>query len=346
VRIVLGLFGIALVLLILSDVLWTTLRLEGAGLLTSWTTTFLWRLSLKLTRTHRSLGLAGFLIVLFVIPLWISLLWTGWTLVLGMDPHAVVHDVTGRPSRFWERLYLVAANGVTFGTSEFRPQGAGWHAVATVAAGSGFFLATLVITYLLPLVEAVQRRRELAVCISTLGSTPEEILLRAWDGKGGFGSLPEHLMGLTQPMVGLSQSHLNYPVLHCFHSRDRDSAIAPMAAVLDECLTLIEGIDPELRPDPTAVYPLRQAVQRLLSTLQEAHLEAEKVAPPAPHLDGLRQAGIKTLDDEDFLGLVDPLQKRRRLLLGLVEQEGWRWDDVVEAPVPGREPPPVRRPGT
>jgi hypothetical protein len=345
VRIVLGLFGIALVLIVLSDVLWTTLRLEGAGPLTSWVTTFLWRLSLKLTRTHRALGLAGFLIVLLVIPLWIGLLWTGWTLVLNMSPDAVVNDATGQPARFWERLYLIGANSVTFGTSEYRSQGVGWHALATIAAGSGFFLATLVITYLIPLVEAVQRRREVAVYISALGVTPEEILLRAWDGTG-FDHLPDHLVALTQPMVGLGQSHLNYPVLHCFHSRDRDSAIAPMVAVLDECLTLIEGLDPGLRPGATTVYPLRQAVQRLLSTLQEAHLEPEKVAPPAPSLDGLRQARIKTLDDEDFLNMVDPLQKRRRLLLGLVEQEGWRWDDVVEAPVPGREPPTERRPGT
>jgi hypothetical protein len=345
VRIVLGLFGIALVLIILSDVLWTTLRLEGAGPLTSWTTTFLWRLSLKLTRTHRSLGLAGFLIVLFVIPLWISLLWTGWALVLGMDPGAVVNEVTGQPTRFWERLYLVSANSITFGTSEYRPRGAAWHALATAAAGSGFFLATLVITYLLPLVEAVQRRREVAVYISALGTTPEEILLRAWDGTG-FGRLPDYLVALTQPMMGLGQSHLNYPVLHCFHSRDRDSAIAPMVAVLDEGLTLIEGLDPGLRPEPTTVYPLRQAVQKLLSTLAEAHLEPERVPPPAPSLAGLREAGIVTLDDEDFLGMVDPLQKRRRLLLGLVEQEGWRWDDVVKAPVPGREAPTERRPGT
>lgn len=344
-RILLGFLGIGLVLIVLSDVLWTTLRLEGAGPMTSWVTTFLWRLSLKLTRTHRGLSLAGFLIVLFTIPLWISLLWTGWALVLNMDPEAVVNEATGQPARFWERLYLIGSNAITFGTSEYRAQGLAWHAVATLAAATGFFLATLVITYLLPLVEAVQRRRELAVCISTLGTTPEEILLRAWDGQG-FDHLPEHLVALTQPMVGMGQSHLNYPVLHCFHGRDRDSAIAPMVAVLDEGLTLIEGLDPALRPGATTVYPLRQAVQRLLSTLQEAHLEPEKVAPPAPSLRGLRQAGIKTLDDEAFLAMVDPLQERRRQLLGLVEQEGWRWDDVVEAPVPGREPPTERRPGS
>ncbi len=343
VRILLGLLGIALILFVACDVLWTTLRLEGAGPLTSWMTTFLWRLSLRVTRSHRMLAAAGFAIVLFTIPLWIGLVWTGWTLVLNMDANAVVNAATGQPAGWWERLYLVSANAVTFGTTEYQPQGPAWHLLAILSAANGFFMVTLVITYLLPLVQAVQQRRELAVYISALGETPEEILLRAWDGSG-FGRLPDHLVALTSQVMAVGQAHLNYPVLHCFHSRERDSALAPTVAVLDESLTLTDGLDPRLRPDPTTLYPLQAAIQRLLSTLAEAHLKPERVAPPAPSLVGLRQAGILTLDDEEFLGKVDPRTQRRRLLLGLVEQEGWRWEDVVKAPVPGRDSPTERTP--
>jgi hypothetical protein len=343
VRILLGLLGIALILFVAYDVLWTTLRLEGAGPLTSWVTTFLWRLSLRVTRSHKMLAAAGFAIVLFTIPLWIGLVWTGWTLVLNMDANAVVNAATGQPTGWWERLYLVSANAITFGTAEYQPRGPAWHLLAILSAANGFFTVTLVITYLLPLVQAVQQRRELAVYISALGETPEEILLRAWNGTG-FGRLPDHLVALTSQMMAVGQAHLNYPVLHCFHSRERDAAMAPMVAVLDESLTLIEGLDLPLRPQSTAVYPLRQGLQRLLSTLAEAHLKPERVAPPRPSLDRLRQAGILTLDDEEFLNAVDPMKDRRRLLLGLVEQEGWRWEDVVKASVPGRHAPTERTP--
>jgi hypothetical protein len=330
VRIILGLFGISLVLLVAYDVLWTTLRLEGAGPLTSWVTTVLWRLSLKLTRTHRTLAIAGFDIVLFTVVLWLGFIWIGWALVLGISPHALMNVTTGQPAGFWERLYVVGANLVTFGTAEYQPQGATWHMVATLAAANGFFLFSLVITYLLPLVQAVQQRREIAVYISSLGVTPDEILLKAWNGTG-FGLLPDHLVALTPRVMNLSQGHLNYPVLHCFHSQKRESAVAPMMAVLDEALTLLEGVDPEVCPDRVAVYPLRGAIQQLLSTLAEAHLEPEKVPPPAPSLDGLRQAGLPTRSDDELQRRVDGLADRRKLLMGLVEQEGWHWRDVFDA---------------
>ena len=158
-RIFLGLLGISLILFVAYDVLWTTLRLEGAGPLTSWVTTFLWRLSLRVTHSHRMLATAGFAIVLFTIPLWVGLVWTGWTLVLNMDADAVVNATTGQPARFWERLYLIRANAVTFGTAEYEPRGPAWHLLSTLSAANGFFLVTLVITYLLPLVQAVQQLR-------------------------------------------------------------------------------------------------------------------------------------------------------------------------------------------
>lgn len=342
-RILLGLLGIALILFIVYDVLWTTLRLSGAGPLTSWVTTLLWRLSLRLTRSHHALALAGFWIILFTVGLWIGLVWIGWALVLSTDAHAVVNATTGQPAGFLERLYFAGSTLITLGIGDYRPEGRVWQVLTPVAAANGFFLVTLVITYLLPLVQAVQQRREVAIYITALGETPEEILLRAWNGTG-FGRLQDHLVALTSQMMSVGQAHLNYPVLHCFHTRDRDASIAPMVAVLDESLTLIEGLDPPLGPDPTTVYPLREAVQRLLSTLAEAHLKPERVPPPVPSLEGLRKNGIVTLDEEDFLKAVDLLFDRRRLLLGLVEQEGWRWDDVVKAPVPGRDAPTERTP--
>lgn len=342
-RIFLGFFGIALILFVVYDVLWTTLRLSGAGPLTSWVTTLLWRLSLRLTRSHRALALAGFWAVLFTVSLWIGLVWLGWTLVLDMDPRAVVNATTGQPASFPERLYFAGSTLITLGLGDYQAERRIWQVLTAVAAANGFFLVTLVITYLLPLVQAVQQRREVAVYISALGETPEGILLRAWNGTG-FGRLPDHLVALTSQMMAVGQAHLNYPVLHCFHTREREAAIAPMIAVLDESLTLIGGLDPRLRPDPVAVYPLRQGIERLLGTLAEAHLKPERVPPPVPSLEGLRKGGILTVDEEDFLKATDLLFDRRRLLLGLVEQEGWRWEDVVKASVPGRDAPTERTP--
>ena len=82
-----------------------------------------------------------------------------------------------------------------------------------------------IVTYLLPIVGAELERRRLAIYITTLGRTPHEILLRAWNGSS-FGKLPDHLVALTLPMLEVGQGHLAYPVLHCIHNSTRETALA------------------------------------------------------------------------------------------------------------------------
>jgi hypothetical protein len=328
VRIILGLIGIVIILGTVYDVLWTTLRLTGGGPLTSWLTTGLWRLALRLTRSHQKLALAGFLIVLFTVGLWVLLDWIGWTLVFDMSSRAVRHTATGRPADFWERAYFAGSTIITIGNGEYHPGGTAWRLLTAIAAANGFSLVSLTITYLLPIVMAELERRRLAVYITALGRTPHEILVRAWNGKD-FGRLPDHLVSLTMPFMEVGQGHLAYPVLHVVHSSTREAALAPSVAVLDEAITLFAGVCPEQRPDKVAFYPLRQAIAEFLTTLSESHLEPEGKPPPIPSLEPLRAAGITTVNDEEFRLALDTLVDRRRMLLGLVWQEGWRWEDVA-----------------
>jgi hypothetical protein len=329
-RIVLGLTGILILLVTIYDVLWTTLRLTSGGPITSRVTDMLWKMSVRLTRSHRVLATLGFCIVLFTVVLWVLLAWIGWTLVLEMSPHAVLYAATGRPADLWERIYFAGSTIITIGNNEYRPDGPGWHLVSAVASANGFSMFTLIITYLLPVVGAELERRRLAVYITALGRTPHEILLRAWNGSS-FGKLEDHLITLTLPMMEIGQGHLAYPVLHCVHSSTRETALAPSIAVLDEAITLFAGVCPEQRPDHCAFYPLRQAIAEFLSTLAEAHLEPRREPPSPPSLDPLREAGITTVNDAEFRLALESLVDRRRLLLGLVEEEGWRWEDVARS---------------
>lgn len=329
-RIVLGILGIGILLVIVYDVLWTTLRLTSGGPITSWMTDGLWKVAMRVTRSHQALATLGFLIVLLTVILWMLLIWTGWTLVLEMSPKAVLDTASGLPASFWQRAYFAGSTIVTIGTSEFQSGGPGWHLVALIASANGLSVFTLIVTYLVPIVGAELDRRRLAVYITSLGRTPHEVLIRAWDGSG-FGKLDDHLVSLTLPMMEVGQSHLAYPVLHCVHSRTRETALAPSVAVLDEAITLFAGVCPEQRPDKGAFYPLRQAIAEFLSTLAEAHLEPKREPPPPPSLDPLREAGIITVKDEEFRLALETLRDRRRLLLGLVEEEAWSWEDVTRS---------------
>jgi hypothetical protein len=329
-RIILSLIGIVILVVTISDVLWTTLRLTSGGPITSWVTDKLWKAAVRLTRSHEVLATLGFFIVLFTVVLWVLLVWIGWTVILSSDPRSVLSATTGQPAGLWDRSYFAGSAIITMTTSEFRPGSTGWRLVTMAAAANGFSLVSLIITYLLPIVGAELDRRRLAVYITALGRTPHEILLRAWNGSS-FGMLPDHLVALTPPMMEVGQGHLAYPVLHCVHSRTRETALAPSVAVLDEAITLFAGVCPEQRPDKGAFYPLRQAIAEFLSTLAEAHLEPTGEPPPIPSLDPLREAGIVTVNDEEFRLALETLVDRRRLLLGLVEEEGWRWEDVARS---------------
>jgi hypothetical protein len=329
-RILLGILGILVLLVTIYDVLWTTLRLTSGGPITAWVTDGLWKASLRLTRSHKSLSTLGFGIVLFTVVLWILLIWIGWTLVMEISPRAILHAATGRPADLGERIYFTGSTIVTLGNNEYRPGTPGWRIVTLVAAANGLSMFTLIVTYLLPIVNAELERRRLAVYITALGRTPHEILLRAWNGSS-FGMLPDHLVGLTMPMMEVGQGHLAYPVLHCVHSSTRETALAPSVAVLDEAITLFAGVCPEQRPDKGAFYPVRQAIAEFLSTLAEAHLEPTGDPPPPPSLEPLRKAGIVTVKDEEFALALESLIDRRRLLLGLVEEEGWCWEDVTRS---------------
>lgn len=329
-RIILGLIGIIIILGTVYDVLWTTLRLTSGGPITSWVTNGLWKLAVRLIRSHRALATFGFLIVLFTVALWVLLVWIGWTLIFLSDPRAVLATATGQPAGFWDRAYFAGSAIITMSINEYRPGSTGWRLVTMITAANGFSLLSLIITYLLPIVGAELERRQLAIYITALGRTPHEILLRAWNGSS-FGKLEDHLVAMTQPMMQVGQGHLAYPVLHCIHSRTRETALAPSVAVLDEAMTLFASVCPEQRPDKGAFYPLRQAIAEFLSTLAEAHLEPTGEPPPPPSLDPLREAGIVTVKDEEFRLALESLVDRRRLLLGLVKEEGWLWEDVTRS---------------
>jgi hypothetical protein len=75
-------------------------------------------------------------------------------------------------------------------------------------------------------------------------------------------------------------------------------------------------------------YPVRSAVQSLLSdTLEAASIRPAPEPPPPPPLEPLRRAGVPVGDEQEFAEAVRDLGDRRRTMLGLVRGDGWEWGD-------------------
>ena len=325
------LLGFALLALTMLDVFWSTLTSGGGGPLTRRVARGLWKAALAVHRrrpSHRLLKVAGVVIVLAIVGLWIGLLWTAWMLIFSAEAGAVVASDTGAPASFWERLYFVGFTIYTLGMGDFVPQGAAWRVLTAIASLNGLFLVTLSITYLLPIVSAATEKSQLADLVSALGTTPAAIVRAGWNGED-FSALESWLTDLSKKVALHAERHLAYPVLHYFHNLDRFSAIAPTLAALDEALSLLAfGVAPEKRLLEATLGTARNALAVLLRRLADSLVEPEAV-PPLPDLGALREAGIPTVSEEDFRAQMAALDARRRLLHGYVRSDGWTWQDVT-----------------
>ncbi|MFP4121119.1 ion channel [Coleofasciculus sp.] len=330
--------GLLILIVVSIDVLITTLTVGGGGPLTSRISAWLWKIALTIHRWrshHRLLVVTGWIVLVSVAVLWFVLTWMGWTLLFSADETAVVTPKK-LPATTLERIYFVGYTISTLGMGSYSPQGAVWQVATAIASVNGFFLVTLAIAYLLPVVSAATQQRQLAVYISALGGTADEILVRAWNGED-FGQFDQHLIALTPMLAQQGERHLTYPILHYFHSIERSRSIKLSLVALDEALTILEyGVKKSNQPDPAALGAARRASAAYLKTLKSAYLKPASQNPPLPSLERLRRQGIPTVSDRQFWDATKQVTKRRRLLLALIHNDGWVWDAIASSQTTNR----------
>ncbi|MGB7439976.1 MAG: ion channel [Coleofasciculaceae cyanobacterium] len=331
--------GSLILILLTVDVLVTTLTLGGGGLVTGRLSSWLWWVALQVHKwrsNHRFLTITGWTILVGVALLWYTSCWLGWTILFSSYETAVVNASSKQPASLWEIIYFTGYTLSTLGMGDYQPQGAFWQLATAIASTNGFFLVTLTFAYLLPVVSSATAKRQLAVYITSLGGTADDIVTRAWNGKD-FGQFDQHLISLAPMLSQLGESHLTYPVLHYFHSVDRTKAIALSLVTLDDALTLLEyGVKESHRPDPAALGTVRRASAAFLITLKSAYLEPASDNPPLPSLEPLRVLGIPTVSDQEFWEATKNITRRRRLLLAFVENDGWVWDTIASSKTSNR----------
>lgn len=326
--------GLVLLAVVSSDVLVTTLTVKGGGFLTNRLSTWVWHSATKMHKyntNHRLLGAIGLLLIIGMVVLWYFLTWMGWSLIFCSFQDAIVNSSDKQPASTWGRIYFTAYTITTLGRGDYLPQTTAWHLLTGLAAVNGFFLVTLSIAYLFPVISAATQKRILSVYLASLGGTGDQILTNAWNDKG-FGNLDQHLISLTPLISELSEKHLAYPVLHYFHSRERTRCLPLSIAAFDEALTLLQyGVLEEYRPDPASLNPARRACAAFLKTLKSAYLEPSNYEPPLIPLKLLNDRGVPTVSDHTFSQTTSHINKRRKLLLALVRNDGWSWNAVASS---------------
>lgn len=318
--------------LVVVDALWTTVVPHGAGPVSSLLSTGISSAIGRLPRRveHSLLPIMGSLCLLCIIASWIALLWLGWWLVFSAQAGSIVHSSTGAVASATDRLYFTGYTLFTLGIGDFVPRGGGWQFAATLASLSGLFFITLSITYLLPVLSAVMDKRQLAAVIHDLGATPTGIVANNWDG-AGFDDLMLQLSLSIGPELHLhAERHLAYPVLHYFHSRERNTSLPLNLAALDEALMLLRcAVAPEARPRSAKLDAVEAPISHLLAMLGGRVLDRPGNDPALPSLDDLRQAAVPLQKEPRLVEAAAGRRERRRRLLAFVREAGWSWDDVL-----------------
>ena len=330
-QVLLGVAGAALVALALLDALWTALWVDGsAGPTTGRLTTWIWKGALRIVgrQRHRALSVLGPAVLVITVLQWILLLWAGWVLLFAADADSLERSSgTGTPG--WSgRIWYVGYTMYTVGNGDYVPATGVWQVVSGLVALTGMSLVTLAITYLLSVVSAVVGKRAFASQVSGLGRTAEEFVLSGWNGHD-LHPLDRQLTDLSSQLSRLTEQYLSYPVLQYYHAASPDKSPVKAVAVLDEALLLMRsGVVPEQRPDPAALKTAASSVGTFLEdTLEAASIDPAPEPPPLPQLGGLREHGLRTVDDVAFDRAVADQARRRRTMLGLVRGDGWNWED-------------------
>jgi len=323
--------GALLILAVAVDLLWTTLGTHGGGPLTGRGMRLLWRGIIALrgrSEAHRLLSFAGSLMLAFTVVVWMGLLWLGCFVIFGAKRDAVVTARERRPVTVEERAYFTGATLFTFGNAEYVPNGPRWRFATVMTGAIGFGTATLAITYLMQVLTSVVLKRTLGAYVSDAGGTPAAIVGRAWTGEN-FDGLELFLSNLTTMLHTVTEQHLAYPVLHYFHSEQRRTAAAIRIPSLYELtIILAEGVVRPKRPTPMTLQPVRDALAGFAHVIESEFVRAAATAPPPPPLGPIRDWGVPLVSDAEFDASVREVDEIRRLLLGMVEGDGWTWEDV------------------
>lgn len=322
--------GILILLIALVDLLWTTLWVDGGGgPLSSRAATGLWR-GLRRVGGHdsRLLHLAGPLILLFSLILWIGLIWAGWTLIFAGNETALIDTRDGGPISWTERIYFVAYTLFTMGNGDFTPRDGVWQIATALTTASGMLFVTMAVSYVISVLGAVVNKRSFASTVTGLGKRGEELVRTGWDGED-FHGLDLTINTLNSELSQLAKQHKAYPILHYYHAKEEDDSSAMAVAVYDEALTLLHfGIPEDQQFNAVPVKTARSSVQSYLETLNSAFIKPADEAPPPPDLNRLRDADIPTVSDAEFDTALDELSERRRKLLGVVTADAYQWPSV------------------
>lgn len=323
--------GVIMLLVTATDLINTSLSVHGAGFITKRLSKTIWTVLLaihKKTGARKQLELGGAIILVAILINWLLLIWISASLLFISNPNSLMNVETNSSTTIVNKIFYTGYTLSTLGLGDMEPDGPFWDVLTAILSFTGLILISIAITYLIPVVSAEINKRRISVFITTLGCSVDEILLNYWNGKN-FKELEQPFIRLSDSIILHAQNHKAYSVLHYFHSSDKKEAFALNLTNLDEVLTvLLHRIPAEHQPSFNVLMGLRRAISSYLVTLPEAFITPGDETPPQHELIPLETKGIQLIHGKTVDLAYEKIKSRRRLLLSLIKDDGWVWNDL------------------
>lgn len=219
----------------------------------------------------------------------------------------------------------------TLGVGDFVAATTSWRYFSVFLSLTGFVLITTGISYMVPALSAVVKKRKVGSYISLLGTTPQDIIKNFWQG-ARFEGFESHFNALTEMIIEHNQQMLAYPVIYCFYTTSSKKAAVLNIVKLDEALSIILKLVPEdKKPSVHSIRPLRNAITDFISIQKSYFIELESEELLLPNVIELSEAGIPLRHNQNSLAEVyQELSNRRKSMRSLLKDQGRDFDNVFE----------------
>ncbi|MAZ25489.1 MAG: hypothetical protein CL868_00225 [Cytophagaceae bacterium] len=325
--------GILIYLTIVVDMIMTTVTVKGGGWLTNKISKYVWKFFLRICINNgksKFLTHVGYLLLLFIIIFWVFMLNVSFTLVLLSDDSSIINSTTKQPADIWEKIYYSGFSLSTLGIGDYIANSNGWRFVTILYSFTGLILITMSITYFIPVLNAVIKKRKLGILLSSLGKDPQGILLNAWN-EYNWDAYQFQLLSLSDEIVEHSQNHRAYPIIHYFYNNKKEKAIILQIARLNEAIFILkEYIKQDIISQSNQWNNIDVALDNYVEVVIE--VSGAKLTENTPRGSSLNK--LKKIDlirkDIEIKKPSEKMQKRRMVLYHLVKEDGWDWKDVLE----------------
>lgn len=323
--------GVMLLLITAFDLIKTALSVNGAGFVSKKLAKGIWRSLLLISRKtgkRNLLELGGAIILVSIVINWIVMIWFSASLLFISDPGSLMNVETNTEPSLVGKIFFTGYTLSALGLGDMEPTGPFWDILTAVLSFTGIILISIAITYLIPVVTGEIEKRRLSVYITTLGCSVDEILSNYWNGKD-FKELEQPFFSLTSMIILHGQNHKAHSVLHYFHTSDKKEAFVLNLTNLDESLSiLLHKVPAPCLPSMNVLMGLRKAISGYLVTLPTEFIKPAENSPPMIDFTFLEKHGIPIIHSEHATEEYIKLSTRRKLLLSLVQDDGWEWSDL------------------